>query len=134
MSLIINDLIKYFAVSFLVAGIAFIRALANDLHDIQKDMFVGRETIPTYLGKGRSWWVANLINAMLTLMLLTGIFTGILSTGAWAFVAMVFLIGLLLTLHLNDHLPRMFELGMYMDGIIGLLSIAAIALSILLRS
>ena len=121
-------IIEWLFIGAIVAMISFLRALTNDLQEVQKDMFVGRETLPTYLGKKKVLWVAISLNALMILCLMTGIFSAALNITAFGMILLPFIITVLLILHYKETFPRMRNIVMIMDGAIAFSAIAVLCL------
>lgn len=112
--------------SALVAGIAFIHSLISDIQDVQKDMFVGKETIPIHLGRKRTWWVANSLSVFLFLAILTCVLTGVFSESGYPLLLLPVLSGILLLMHQKGKLPRLTNTQLGMDLSIGISSLFVI--------
>ena len=65
--------LSVFVAAAYVFGIVFIRCLLFSMSDVQEDMIVGRETIPTLLGKERSRVISIVATLVLGLVLLGAI-------------------------------------------------------------
>ncbi len=87
-------------VSFLFVGsLVFIRSALSDIVDIQKDRFLGKETLPVVIGKKRTQILLQILIAFLLVLLLSAHPLGWTSSVAFALTACVFYLWICLDLY-----------------------------------
>lgn len=81
------------AVAFLfTGGIVFIRSALSDILDIQSDRLIGRETLPVFIGEGRTLLFLQGLSVLLFLLLVVAAPAGWTSTVSFPLLTAVFYI------------------------------------------
>ena len=100
-----------------VWAVAFMRAVFLELLEFQGDGFVGKETLPVFIGRDRTLWVLKGVWLVFGLLVLGGLLAGDLSPGFWGLFLAVGYAYFVLRQYERELLGRNFYLELLAEGL-----------------
>ncbi len=132
MSLNNEFLIKVSFVAVIVSIVSFLHSLVSDIQDVQKDLFVGRETTPIHLGNKKVSLITNVMVGLVFVFVLYGIIVGILNLYAYSILLLLFSILMFIHLYNIKKIPILINLRVIVEAMISIVSVGIVGVSILI--